>query len=179
MKSLLLALAITTLSLYKVQIAKAQPSCNLEKNRKEAIEAVLCGQAAQEQEYRFSGKDCVRNSLRKRLGDSAIQVAMFRACGDLIFPQKMEIATISTVKFMQTLSICTQERIDVRSIFDQEIARITKEAPSCNSQHRNLLESRRPYFEKMIDAVNNQNIDQIVYDRLGIVVDSNGNISSR
>jgi hypothetical protein len=162
-------------------LCPANPSCEIDEDKKRTISAVLCGQAAPEVEYRFSGPGCLVKSISKRLDDSAIQIHAFRICGEPDFSERLKEANLRAVKFMETLSTCTPEKPDIRKIMENAIINIARRVTgeSCTYDLRARLSQRRPYFEKMIDLSKDTNAPAAIFEKLGVEVDGAGNIREK
>ena len=161
--------------------ADARPLCSISEDKKQLIYSVLCGQAAPESEYRFSGANCASNSIKRRMDDSAIQVVGYSLCGDKYFSQQLQDGNIRASSFMQILSVCTPEKIDIYDIFENSLreARLQANRFACTSDLRQRLEQRRPYFATMIEQSKSPILIETIFGRLGIKVDAQGNISER
>lgn len=159
----------------------ARPLCEITQNKKDLIYSTLCGQAAQETVYRFSGVNCAKNSIKRRMDDSAIQVLAYEMCGDRNFSEQLRSANIRAVAFMQTLSVCTPELIDVSKIFDEALRDMRTKAGRmpCTMDLRQTLEQRRPYFRTMIEQANSKEFLDKMFALIGVDVDGVGNVRER
>lgn len=173
--------ACLALCVLTAEAAQAQPSCSLPEEKKRFMLAGLCGAAATEQEYKFSGPNCIVNSTSKRLEDSAIQIISYRMCGDDEFSARLREATLKSVQFIQALATCSSERIDVRAIMDRAIEVTEKRAMAirCDADMRKKLADRKPAFERMMVMANDPRTVPLIYEKLGIAVDSAGNITEK
>lgn len=170
-------LIIAHLSLFP-EFISAQ-TCEVSADKRAVIEALLCGQYAQEEEYQFSGPDCITKSVNQRLEDSVAQLVVLRACGYADFAKELKETTFIASKFMSTLSICTDQTIDFDAIFENAIASVKRKSGglTCTPSLRNLITQRLPAFRSMINMSKDPNINSDIYKTLNIRVDANGNIS--
>lgn len=159
----------------------ADPTCNISLDKKVLITKILCGQNSRDKAYRMFGTDCVKRSVTLRLEDSAVQVYLYRICGAGSFSDQLQEATIATMVFMETLSICTSERINLKSIMEDRIRYVKSRSSSlkCSHSTRSKLRSRRQLFQSMIDQAADPKTEQLIFNRLGIRWDGKGNIVER
>jgi len=168
------------LQLLAFPVNVAAQSCKISTDKKAVIEALLCGQYAQENKYQFSGPDCIIKSIKQRAEDTAAQLMALRACGHSDVAIELKEATIVASHFMETLSICTNQSIDFESIFEEaEISAKRKAGVSltCTASLRRIVTQRLPVFRNMITMSKDPNLSSGIYKALGIRVDAGGNIS--
>jgi len=158
--------------------AQANPTCLIGNEKKAFIKAILCGQNAPEAAYRFSGPDCVRKSLARRLEDSIVHVEVLLKCGHAMFAERYKKGVLESVKFMQTLSVCTNDRLNVSKVYaDREkYVRLRLKNSICNKQMRALIKQRKPYFESLINIGAKNSLTEKIFNKLEISVDQDGNV---
>ena len=121
-----------------------QGMCEIDEQKKRNINAILCGQSAPESDYRFSGPNCVVNSFRKRLEDTAIQIHAYRLCGEREFSDRLKEANLKAMKFMETLSVCISERVDLAKMMEDSLTAILRRpARSSRRQYLCRVQPRR------------------------------------
>ena len=155
-------------------------TCEISADKKAVIEALLCGQYAQEQEYHFSGPDCINKSAKQRAEDTAAQLMVLRACGHADVAAELKKATIIAFRFMKTLSVCTNQIIDFESVFETAEFTVKRKAGAgllCTSSLRGIITQRLPVFRNMITMSKDPNLNSDIYKALKIRVDQDGNIT--
>ena len=159
----------------------ANPSCEIDENKKRAIYELLCGQMAAEADYRFSGSGCFAKSMGKRLDDSAIHILAHRLCGEGELSERIKEANLKAMKFMETLSVCTPERVDLKQLMEEALKRTAQRAAgrNCTTDLRANLVQRRTFFEKMIGLANDQNFLPAMLEKMGLRLDGDGSIRER
>jgi hypothetical protein len=159
----------------------AETTCSITEEKKQAIHALLCGQFAAELEYKFEGPNCVEKAARKRAEDSAIQVHAYKKCDDQDFSDRLRQAILNSVGFIQVLSTCTEEKIDMDKIMDDAMkeveGRISDER--CDDALRLTLKARRSFFENILRQAEDPSIAEAIYDKLGLTVDQAGNVRDK
>jgi hypothetical protein len=174
------ALAIVAFSLIAASQIQAQPQCSISDEKKRLIMSGLCGDMAKESDYKFSGPNCVANSVRKRFQDSAAQIIAYRTCGDEPFSVRLKFGTLRAAHFIQILSACSQEKIDVEKIMDEAMAYAQQHISSLRCEDvRRMLADRKSSFEQMMQQAHDPTVEQNVYDKIGISVDGAGNVTDK
>ncbi|NKW72159.1 hypothetical protein HGD85_04170 [Rhodobacteraceae bacterium R_SAG10] len=160
--------------------ALAQMNCEISPEKKVVIESILCGQAAQEVEYRQYGQGCFKRSVEKRLEDSAIQITAYEKCEDPKFSAELEVATIRVMRFMDELSVCVSERVNIAAIMKDrmDFARRKSFDLSCTPKLRAHLQRRKPAFKAMIQQ-STGDFQTAIFEKLGVFVDDDGNVWDR
>jgi hypothetical protein len=160
--------------------ALGQATCDIEPQKRHIIESVLCSQGSSEKAYQQSGSGCFERSVTKRLEDSAAQIFMFEKCVDSGFALELQEATIRAMGFMEELSVCVEEKVDLDAILRDRMAFIRGKASTldCSIRIRSQLHRRRPAFEEMIQQ-SSEISRATILKNLGVVVDRNGNVSDR
>ena len=160
--------------------AHAEPVCSIAPEKKEFIVRVLCGEFSRgaDAAYRFDGPNCIEQSARKRFEDSAIQVQMYRLCGDEEFANRLTSGNLKVTQFIQVLSVCTNERINLNEMFNERMDYVSTRLgdTSCDASSRQMMASRREFFENQMELAERSNINESIYEKLGITVDDAGNI---
>lgn len=162
-----------------VNNANAQEkTCNIDPQKKAIIAAILCGQAAREDAYRFSGDGCAKKSIEKRLEDSAIQIHMYNICGDQEFARQIREATVNSMKFTEALLPCTGETFSLDKSMNERIHYVEQRAKNvtCDSTMKSTLRSRRSAFETMIKMANNPETEKNIFEKLRIALDKDGSV---
>lgn len=156
-------------------------TCEISADKRAVVEALLCGQYAQEKEYQFAGPDCIGKSIKQRLEDTAAQLIVLRVCGHNGFADELKEATLVASQFMSILSTCTDQTVDFDDIFENAIVFVNKKSgvPTCTSSLRSKITQRLPVFRSMISMSKDPNLNSDIYNALGIIVDANGNISEK
>jgi hypothetical protein len=117
------------------------------------------------------------NALVKLL----FRIHSFELCGEHEFAKRLKEANIISYKVSQALSVCTSERFDAAKMMEDSLRQAADQAASlritCDPEIRRMLESRRAILENMINQIAAQ--PNLVYDRLGIAVDGDGNIRDK
>jgi hypothetical protein len=159
----------------------AAPTCEITPEKKELIGSLLCGQAAIEREYQERGPGCFERSITKRLQDSAIQIHVFRLCGEPEFAAQLEAATVKAIRFMEALAPCLNESVDIESVMQGRTAFVKNKAAGmgCSADIRSTLEQRRAAFEAMVAQSKDPNLSAAIFDRLSISIDAEGNVRDR
>jgi hypothetical protein len=123
----------------------------------------------------------VRSSVAKRLEDSAVQISVLRLCGETDFANRMESVALKTNGFIQTLSVCTAERIDIREIYEDRLSYVSSRMATerCSPSMREMIESRRTFFENQMQIAEMPNIEEVIFDKLQIKIDTEGNLSDK
>ena len=159
---------------------QSEPVCNIAPEKKVLIGKFLCGEfsSGADEAYKFSGPNCVANSISKRLEDSAVQVQLYRLCGDTEFANRLAASGPKTFQFLQTLSVCTDERISVKDIFDDRMAYVSTRLAGelCTDHIGQELNDKRQILEGQLQLSEQPNINETIYHRLGIAVDGAGNV---
>lgn len=174
-KFLLVTIVISPLHSHAAQ------KCDIAADKKKAIEFVLSGGAAKEQEYKFSGPDCVRQSLSQRMQDTAIQIYMAKMCGDTELAEKLTTGIIKANSFISALSQCAGQSVDVERVYRDAESYVANRAAgqTCSSSIRSTLAQNRSRLLQITEMGDSpQALDQI-YSKLGIKVDADGNVSDR
>ena len=155
-----------------------QATCDIEPRKRQVIESVLCGQASPDKAYQHSGLGCFERSVSQRLEDSAAQIFMFEKCVDSKFALELQEATVKAMVFMENLSVCVEEDVDLDKVLQDKMAFIRKKGSTldCSIRIKSQLYQRRPAFEAMIEQSNEVN-RTIIFQKLGVKIDANGNIS--
>ena len=145
--------------------------------KKDQITALLCGRLSGDAAYRMSGPGCVGKSVTKRSEDTAIQIHSYRLCGYQKFAEELRVASVRAMGFMESLSVCTSERIDVRSILDDRMKYVAGRTSGmkCDDSLRRQLTSRRPALEAMISSRADPTSEAL--QGLGLQIDAAGNVS--
>jgi hypothetical protein len=174
-----LLLAAIAMTVIYTGAAHAQ-QCNIAEEKKRIIRTALCGDTAPEKEYKFTGSGCVLKSAQQRMADSALQVYLYQKCGDPLFAIRLGAALIKGTQFVQTLAACSRERIEINKIFEQELknAQVRYSSMECTAV-KDRLEKRKPVFEELIQLADDPSTVANIYQKLGITVDANGNISEK
>jgi hypothetical protein len=174
----LLLAAIAMTAIY-TGAARAQ-QCNIAEEKKRIIRTALCGDVAPEKEYKFAGSGCVLKSAQQRMADTALQIHAYQKCGEPLFAIRLGEATIKAMQFVQTLAVCSGERINIDQVFEQAL----KDAPvryaslQCTAL-KDQLERRKPIFEQLIQQANDPSTVESIYVKLGVTVDASGNVSEK
>jgi hypothetical protein len=157
-----------------------QATCNIEPKKRQVIESFLCGQASPDKLYQKSGSGCFERSVTQRLEDSAIQIFMFEKCVDSKFSLELQDATIRAIGFMEDLSACINEDVDLSKVMQDRMSYIREKGSNlvCSIHIKSQLYQRRPALEAMIQQ-NNEINSAAIFKNLGIVIDINGNILDR
>lgn len=160
--------------------ALAQASCDIAPETKQAIEKILCGQTAQEKVYQKFGPDCFKRSVTKRLEDTAIQIFSYQKCSDADFSVELMQANLKALSFMENLSVCISETVDLEQIMEDRLEFVKRKAGTmnCSSSLRHKLRQRRPAFEAMIKQANEFDLSELLAS-FGVTIDDNGNVVSR
>ena len=181
-KSLILA-SISGVAIWVASpvLSYAEATCVISEAKRHVVNNVLCGQSAPEPEYHFSGPNCLTNSVTKRFEDTAIQIVVYRICGDQQFSDRLKEANFQTNKLFKLLSACTSERPDFNKILEDAITKAAQHAGSmtCPPEMRAMADSRRAYFEQTITLANDPKTVPATLEKLGITVDSSGNIRDK
>lgn len=153
-------------------------SCTIAADKKQLIESVLCGQAAKEPEYQQFGPGCFERSLAKRLEDSAVQIHMYKLCGDAKFSDALRRATVSAMEFMELLSPCVSESVDIKAVMDDRYEFVERKAAglTCTSDRRARLSQRRSFFEGQIAQSQDNSLIPTILKRLRIRLDEKGDL---
>ena len=162
--------------------AMGSGSCNISAEKKKLITAVLCGEYTDgtDTAYRFSGPGCAERSLTMRLQDSALQVVMYKRCGDPDFAGELMLANSKSLNFLEVLSVCAGEKLDIKSISFQQLTEMERKFGTAQCSYAlKKLESRKPFFRRLIDQASDPDIEQKTYDALQIAVDHDGNITDK
>jgi hypothetical protein len=159
----------------------AAPKCDIAADKQQMIEFVLCGGAAKEQEYKFSGSDCVSQSLSQRMQDTAIQIYMAKICGDTELAEKLTKGIIKANTFIGTLSQCTGQTVDVERVYRDAESYVANRAAgqTCSPSIRSTLAQNRSRLLQTTEMGDNPQILDQIYSKLGIKVDIDGNVSDR
>lgn len=162
------------------QVAAA-PQCDLPEEKKKRIISILCGGAATEREYQTTGSNCVREATLRRMRDSAAQIIVLQKCDDPAFAERFKAATIKASRFIQLMSTCSQERIDVGKMLDDAVAELSTQSNTlrCDGDMQRLIVTRKPAFENMIRMSDDPSTQAAILTQLGIVADNQGNISEK
>ena len=160
---------------------RAEATCNISEDKKSTILALLCGQMAKEREYHFDGPNCVSNSVRVRFRDTAIQILGAKMCGDLDLSNRLKEANLRALKFFETLSVCTPERLNIANLMDESLSQVARDLASeqCTPEVRSVFAQQRTRIERQIEMLMDPNTNSIVFERLGISADTAGNIHER
>jgi hypothetical protein len=153
-------------------------SCEIASQKRSFINAMLCGQAAVEREYRFSGKDCAKKSATARMEDSAIQIMLYRECGFENFSDFLYAANIRAMRFIEELQPCTGEKFSLNQVMAeaQKIAGRKLRGFRCTSSFRSKLIERKPSFQQMIDMALSDEITQQIYNKIGVMIEQDGSV---
>jgi hypothetical protein len=164
-------------------VAHAQPSCKISLEKKELISKLLCGEFEEgsDQAYRFSGPNCVKASASKRLEDSALQIQLYKLCGDTEFSDQLMDANLKAMDFIQVLAVCTDEQVELKDILSDRMAYVRTRigADSCPPSIKQKLDDRRQFFQKQIEFSKQSNLNEKMLDMFKVQVDSAGNISEK
>ena len=154
-------------------------TCIVSDAKREFISRLLCGQVAPETEYRFSGPDCAARSIGARLDDTAAQLIALNACGEYELAGELRLANVTAFDFMSTLSVCHSESVDVGKNIDSAMERlfVLHGEPHCNSSLRSMIDGRRAFFDEMIRVTNTPDFLGAIYNKLGVRVDEDGNVT--
>lgn len=162
-----------------IDLVNAQSStCDIDAQKKDTIKSILCGQAAPEAAYRFSGDGCAKKSIQKRLEDSAIQIHMYSICGDKDFANQIRMGTLLSMKFIEKLLPCTGEILSLENIMSERIQYVKKRADgiTCDAMMKAKLKQRRAFFEKTIEMANNTEVTETIFQKLGVKISDNGSV---
>lgn|SRR5262249_8217144 len=161
--------------------SKADPTCDVDENKKTLITSFLCGQMARAAENRFSGPDCMTDSARKRAAGSAAQIHLYRLCGDPEFAERLKNAGLKGLKLVETLSACASGRVDYRKLMDEALAQVEKGpgADACTPALKTSAGEQRAELERVIALANDDAAIAKAFEKLGIRVDDAGNIHER
>jgi hypothetical protein len=174
-----LVLVVLSLVVASTSVANSQ-QCNIAEEKKRLIATVLCGDAAPEREYKFSGSGCVFKSTQQRMADSALQIYAYQKCGEPLFAIRLGEATIKATQFVQTLAVCGGERIDINQILEQALKDVQVRYASLQcAAVKDQLEKRKPVFEQLIQQANDPSTVETIYQKLGITVDRNGDVKDK
>lgn len=173
--------ALVVIVLFSASSADADATCKISEQKKLTISALLCGQMSKETQYRFEGTDCFKKSLRARFRDTAIQILGAKMCGDDDLANKIKSANLRVLNFLGIMSVCTSEQVNLSSILDESLDTVSRELANerCTPEVRAVFAQRRPFFEQMISMSMDPNINSLMYEKLGVVVDGSGNISDK
>lgn len=140
----------------------------------------MCGQAARELPYRQSGPGCLERSATKRLEDTAIHIYMYQKCGSPKFSAELEIAAVKIMKFMEKLSVCVSENVNLDKIMQERMLFVMGRAATlkCTSALRAKLRKRRGAFETLIKESRNLNEERL-FEKMGVRIDGGGNVRDR
>lgn len=172
------AAASFIVALLSVGGASAQ-TCNISVEKRGLITAVLCGQNASASEHRVDGAGCVELAFKSRSIDTAKKVAVFRACGDQAFAERLRAGTLQSMKFVQALSACAGERIDFDALYvgaEREVAtRATMLV--CTPELHSAVTAQRAQIERGLDvALDPASAQAIAADRFAIKIDGESNV---
>jgi hypothetical protein len=161
--------------------AQAGPRCDLPEEKKKQIVAGLCGGNSKEREYQTFGTNCIRDALRQRARDSAAQVIMLRKCDDPAFAERHRLGSIKALRFIQVLSVCSAEQIDADAIMGEAMAEVGARSGSlrCEGEVLRMITSRKLEFDRMARLADDPTTLTTIFNRLGIEVDAQGNISEK
>ena len=136
---------------------------------------------AKEREYHFEGPNCVSNSVRVRFRDTAIQILGAKMCGDPDLSNRLKEANLRGLKFFETLSVCTPERLNLANLMDESLSQVARDLASeqCTPEARSIFSQQRARIERQIEMSMDPNTNSIVFERLGISADDAGNIRDR
>jgi hypothetical protein len=158
--------------------AFAQPVCDIAPEKKEMIQSLLCGQAAPEPEYRQFGPGCFRRSVEKRLQDSAVQILLYRVCGDEEFANSLEAATVRAMQFMEGFAVCASDKVDINEVMQERTAFVKQKAAAltCTEQLRARSVERRAFFQSQIDQSHDATLFPMILDQLSIRMEPDGSL---
>ena len=159
----------------------AEKSCNIDKEKKQLIVNVLCGQMAPEPEYHFAGADCVVRSARARAQDTAVQIAGYQMCGDVSFALQLKNASVKAMDFVEALSVCTSEKPNLSQIMEIAVNEMNQRivGVGCTPDLRALFAQRRPAFEKMMSLANGTDTTSALLAKIGVTLDADGNVRDK
>lgn len=88
-------------------------------------------------------------------------------------------ANLKALQFVQVLSICTEERIQLSEMFDERMRYVAVRIGNdpCQPSIRHDLSERRSFFEQQIQQSSQKDINQTVYEMMKVKVDAAGNIT--
>ncbi len=167
-------------ALLSVNDATAQ-TCNVSQEKRGLITAVLCGQNASASEYRADGAACVERSFKNRSLDTAKQVAVFRACGDPAFADRLRAGTLQSMKFVQALSVCAGETVDFDALYGAAEREVASRATMlvCTPELKGAVTAQRAQIERGLDVALDPASSQTIADRFAIKIDDKGNVVDR
>ncbi|MGU9982475.1 hypothetical protein ACJ4V0_20770 [Phreatobacter sp. HK31-P] len=161
--------------------AFSQAQCRFDPQKAERLRFFLCGGTAPEPEYRMTGPGCIQRSMSARLSDTAIQAHIYRLCGDAAFADRLLEGVRGGLRPLEMLAVCAGEPVNVARMLEQQIASAATRlaGASCNAELRSISQQKKPELERntafSLDPANHRTI----FERLGVLVDSGGNIRDR
>ena len=178
LRSSVFAVSVALHALTFADFAIADPSCDISPEKQKFITALLCGQFASEKVYQQSGPGCVGRSVEVRMTDSAAQIYMYELCGFVDFSNELKAATLRAMGFMQKLSICSSERVDLGTLLESKLADVarTSTTAACTPSIRLRLANRKSTFQTMIDQSKDDTFLERLMGKLDIMFDNQGNI---
>ena len=157
--------------------AFAVNKCDISQEKKDIILSLLCGKFSKEKEYQTNGTGCAIISLNKRLEDSAIQIYVYKVCGEENFSEELKNATLLSIKFIEDLLPCIDEKINLVETLNEKLKQVSSRIGNdCPNYIKSKLASRKPYFEQMIKMSKQPNSILENFDKIGIKYDKNHNI---
>jgi hypothetical protein len=159
-------------------IAKAD--CNISEEKKQLLMSVFCGGSSNTPDYTFTGQGCMGKSFKARFEDTAIQAKVFEMCGDAAFAQKL-LDGKNALKFIEPIATCVGETIDFDAIQRAAIAAAESKSvgQQCTPDLRAMISKRRPAIEHDMARSNDPTAVPIILEKLGLVIDKDGNVSER
>lgn len=156
-------------------------TCNISGEKRTLVTAVLCGQNASATDYRVQGSGCVARSFKTRLLDTAKQVAVFRACGDGAFADRLRAGTLQSMSFVQALSRCSDERLDFAALYAEAEREVAARAAMlvCTPELQAVSAAQRPKAERNLEVALDPASSRLIEDRFSISVDTEGNVTER
>ena len=161
--------------------AAVAQTCNVSPEKRSLITAVLCGQNASVAEYRAEGATCVARAFRNRSLDTAKQVAVFRACGDAAFAERLRAGTLQSMKFVQALSACAGERVDFDALYAAAEREVASRATMlvCTAELSGAIVAQRAQIDRGLETALDPASAQAIADRFAIKLDDEGNVVER
>ncbi|HMN71728.1 MAG TPA: hypothetical protein PKA55_07650 [Rhodoblastus sp.] len=140
----------------------ATGECKVSADKKAIIRKLLCGGFAPEKEYQKLGPDCGRLSAAERMKDSAIQIISYRACGYTDFAARLQDANQRTAAFFDLLATCAENPYKVTEILQEKLrsTQMMISSRDCTSDLLSTLNTRRAFFEQMIQQVSKPELEQ-------------------